>query len=68
MSGLWESVVVTIIGMGAVFAFLTILVFFISLSGLLCRRWPAKVEEATPEEVAAISAAVQAYWQVYRGN
>jgi len=68
MSALLNSVVVTIIGMCGVFAFLAILVFFIWLSGLLYRCCPVKAEEATTEEVAAISAAIQAYWQIHRGN
>ena len=66
MNELWGSVVVTVVGKTAVFVFLAVLVFLMWISGLLCTRWSGKAVEATDEEVAAIAAAVRAYWQIHQ--
>ena len=48
-----------LVGMGTVFVFLTTLVIAMSMmSAIAIRFTPAKVEEASDEEIAAITAAI----------
>ncbi len=48
-----------LVGMGTVFAFLTILVVgMLVMSAIAIRLTPAKVDEASGEEIAAITAAI----------
>jgi oxaloacetate decarboxylase gamma subunit len=54
-----QGITLMLVGMGTVFAFLTLLVVGMSMmSAIAIRLAPAKVDEASDEEIAAITAAI----------
>jgi oxaloacetate decarboxylase gamma subunit len=54
-----QGLTLMLVGMGTVFVFLTILVMGMSLMAAIVARYvPVKDEGVTPEEVAAITAAI----------
>lgn len=54
-----QGITLMLVGMGTVFVFLTTLVIAMSMMSAIAMRFtPAKVEEASDEEIAAITAAI----------